>query len=239
MTEQILLLISLQEIDVKRSHQEEEKKRLPEQLKAVEQVLKTKKEILAQAQARMIQLEKAKRDKELELKVQEENTTKLKERLTKLKTNEEYKANLKEIDTAHEKQGELEEAILVMMDDLDNFKKEVAAAQGDAADAEKQFRVESQNVEAALQRLMADGAVTAAQWRSVAEKVDKNILEDYSKLLTIRKGLAIVALNGNTCTGCHVSLPPQLIAEVKKGGKIFTCNYCHRMLYIPPAPNVG
>lgn len=233
MKDQIHLLVQIQGIDLKRNKQKDEEKKLPEKLKAAEQTINKKKEEVAQLRAKAAQRDKERREKELELKIHEENIVKLKEKLTKLKTNEEYKANLKEIDLANIKKGELEETLLMSMDEGDLLKKELSSQEGTLREVERQFNAEKQAIEAELSRLSVSGQAIDAEWASLAEKAEKAILDQYKKLLLMGKGLAVVSVEGNTCSGCHFNLPPQLIAEVRTGEKLLTCTYCHRILYVP------
>ena len=225
--------MKLQEVDLRRRQHKIEEKALPERLKGAEQVLQKKKEEFAQLQTKSAETDKAKRDKEMDLKVQEEQVVKLRDRLIKLKTNDEYKANLKEIENAKVKKGELEESLLVSMEEGDNLKKEIAVRSQAVTEAEQAFQVEKGKIEEALNMLSVTAESLEAEFLAISEMSDKTILEDYKKLIIKRKGLAVVPLIGNTCGGCHFSLPPQVIAQVKTGEKILTCTYCHRMLYSP------
>jgi len=235
LTDQVLLLVKIQEVDLRKSQYQIDEKALPEKLKIVKQILQKKKEEFTQLQLKSTELDKGKRDKELDLKVQEEQIVKLRDRLAKLKTNDEYKANLKEIESAKVKKGELEEAILVSMEESDLLKKEISAGTQSITEAEQQFQVEKGKIEEALNQLSVSVRSIETEWVSLSEMLEKNILEDYKKLLIQRKGLAVVPLNGNTCGGCNFSLPPQLVSQVKVGEKILTCTYCSRMLYYLPA----
>ena len=233
MKDQVLLLVKLQEIDLRKIQHQVAEKALPEKLHIAEQSLQQKKADFAQLQTKLAELDKGKRDKEMDLKVQEEQVVKLRDRLIKLKTNDEYKANLKEIESAKMRKGELEEALLVSMEEGDTLKKEITTQTETIKQAEQQFQVEKANIEEAIKTLSVTAQAIEAEWTALSEMADKNILEDYKKLIVKRKGLAVVLLNGNICGGCHFSLPPQLVSQVKVGEKILTCTYCHRMLYTP------
>jgi predicted nucleic acid-binding Zn-ribbon protein len=234
--EQLLLLAQIQAIDLKRSKQREEEKKIPEKMKSAEEVLLKKKEALDQTRIRIAQIEKERREKELDLKVQEGLIVKLREKLAKLKTNEEYKANLKEIESAKNRKGEQEETLLVNMDEGDRLKKEVTEKEGSLAEAELQFTSEKQAMETALGQLSETARSTEQEWTTLAEQANKPLLEQYKRLLQMCRGVAVVQVEGRTCCGCHMNLPPQIIAEVRIGEKLLTCTYCHRILYLLPAP---
>jgi len=85
--DQLLLFVKMQEVDSRRSQQQVEERVLPEKLKIAEQILQKKKEAFSQLQAKAAEKDKGKREQELELKVQEDQVVKLRDRLIKLKTN--------------------------------------------------------------------------------------------------------------------------------------------------------
>ncbi len=236
MTEQLQLLIQIQAIDRKRIEQNEEGKRLPEKLKAAEEALLGIKGELEQLRAQKIKLEKTKKEKDLDLKVQEENIIKLREKLTKLKTNDEYKAHLKEIESAKAKKKAQEDLLLTLMEEEETIKTQMTSKEAAVVAAEAQFDIDRREIEAAMTTLTESSRSMEAQAAIIAEKVEKDILEQYQRLLIQCRGLAVVSLNGQTCNGCHFSLPRQMVADVRIGEKLLTCTYCHRILYIAPQP---
>ncbi|MDX9759915.1 MAG: C4-type zinc ribbon domain-containing protein [Bacteroidota bacterium] len=44
------------------------------------------------------------------------------------------------------------------------------------------------------------------------------------------KGKAVVAIRRVSCSGCYNVVPPQLILEIKKNDRLFTCEHCGRIL---------
>ncbi|MEK7286078.1 MAG: C4-type zinc ribbon domain-containing protein [Nitrospirota bacterium] len=232
MKDQVLLLVKLQSVDLRKSQNQLEEKSLPEQLKAAEAILQKKKDAYAQLQLKTTERDKAKREKELDLKVQEEQIVKLRDRLSKLKTNDEYKANLKEIESAKTRKGELEETLLLFMEEGDLMKKEIAEREQEVTESQQTFLAEQEKINAAIMTLSEATQLIETQWQDIAMLMDKNILNQYKKLIVMRKGTAVVSLNGNICGGCHFSLPPQLVAEIKVGEKIQNCTYCSRMIYL-------
>jgi len=44
------------------------------------------------------------------------------------------------------------------------------------------------------------------------------------------KGTALATVKGNTCVGCNMHLPPQLINEIRKTQTIHQCPTCKRIL---------
>lgn len=235
MKEQLALLIQLQEVDQRLNQQKEEQKRLPEDLKNAEQPLIQARSALSEGKTALEMLNKERKEKEQALQAAEEKIVKLKGRLTELKTNKEYQTHLQEIESANTEKGKIEEILLLAMDKVDLLKKELAAKEGALAEEEKKFQAQKGEMETRLQQLAESAQQLEGEWTAIAGKANKRLLDEYKRLSVSRKGVAVAPLKGNICTGCHFSLPPQLIAEVKMGEKIHTCTYCHRILYVKPA----
>ncbi len=235
MKEQLALLIQLQELDLQLNQQKGEQKTLPEKLKLSEQPLIEARAAVAEAKTTLDQLNKERKEKEQALQAAEEKIVKLKGRLTELKTNKEYQAHLQEIESANAEKGKTEELLLNVMEKGDSLKKEVASKEAALAVQEKIFGGEKAQMEAQLTQISESAQKLEVEWNVLAEKIEKGLLQEYKRLAASRKGVAVAPLKGNICTGCHFSLPPQLIAEVKMATKIHTCTYCHRILYSKPA----
>ncbi|MFQ5779608.1 MAG: zinc ribbon domain-containing protein [Nitrospiria bacterium] len=230
--EQIGLLIQLQELDLELNHQKDEQKNFPTKLKMAEQPLLQARAAFTELKATFEQLNKRRKDKELELQVAEEKIPKLKSRLTELKTNKEYHAHLLEIETAKREKEKIEEQLLMVMEEGDLFKKDLASKELILGAEEKKFASERKEMENRIRQISETAKGLEQEWASLAERIEEGLLKEYKRLYSNRKGLAVAPLKGNICSGCHFSLPPQLVAEVKKQEKIITCSYCHRMLYV-------
>ena len=47
--------------------------------------------------------------------------------------------------------------------------------------------------------------------------------------------MVVATVQGETCQGCQLQIPPQLVASVKRADDLLTCPYCHRILYYEAA----
>jgi len=71
-------------------------------------------------------------------------------------------------------------------------------------------------------------------------KIPPPILLHYDRLMT-RGKKGITAVRNQTCTGCHMHLPINVIMTLMRGTDIQLCDNCGRYLYLPegegmPAP---
>src|SRR6185369_18032334 len=54
----------------------------------------------------------------------------------------------------------------------------------------------------------------------------------------IRDGVAVAEARNRSCTACFMSLRPQVMAEIRRGEDIITCDNCGRILYYAPAESL-
>jgi len=82
--------------------------------------------------------------------------------------------------------------------------------------------------------------VTASKER---EEVFANLPKPTSNLYSrikarIRDGVAVAEARNRSCTACFMSLRPQVMAEIRRGDEIITCDNCGRILFYVPAESV-
>jgi len=229
--EKLALLVQLQEMDLKRKKGKEALDQLPEKMAEIERPVQEARDKVLATQEALDCLEKERREKDLALKVIEDKILKLKGRLTELKTNKEYHAHLQEIAAANRERSETEDRLLMAMEEADLLKKDLAEDRSALEEQEAQFAKMEADLKAHADQARSMAKKIEDEWLALSQKIPASLLSSYRRLFSNLKGLAVVPVKGYTCTGCHFNLPPQLIAEVKKGEKIHNCNYCHRILY--------
>lgn len=233
MNEQLRSLIRLQEIHTQLDQLQINTNRLPEAIDQAEKsVLQSRKEN-EKAQGRYESMIRDRKQKEIDLAEQEERQVKLQRRVTEVKTNKEYQALQEETAISNKTKGDLEEAILILMDQVDQVHQEAERRQKAAAEAERHFESEKLRVEKELAENQIKIRQVEQETNEVEERLEKGILEDYRKLRVLRNGLGVVPVKEGTCLGCSLALPPQVFADVKKNESILSCSYCRRFLYWP------
>ena len=152
--------------------------------------------------------------------------------LLQVKTNKEYSALLLEIKGLKSKNSLTEDDILELMESVERAKNALANSQEDLAETKIRIHQEKQEKEAEqveIQKLLEKERKTRA---TLAKNVEESILKEYTKLLNLRNGVAVISVEeGGICAGCHVALTPQMFAEVKAGKYLHRCPTCFRFLY--------
>ena len=152
------------------------------------------------------------------------------------KNEHEYTAAIREADAARKAASQLETQILEQMEVLDQSEKElqerapeVDKMRGEMETRLKEFEVQTQRQEAEL-------TSARAERERLLATLPKPMSTLYNRIAArIRDGIAVAEARNGSCTACFMALRPQMMAEVRRGDDIITCDNCNRILYYVPA----
>lgn len=229
---QLSNLVKLQTIDTEIYALKAEKDAKPLTIQALQSSFEEKKQHLAVLEKTSLDLQKQRKDKELELASKEESIKKLQGQLYTLKTNKEYQAMLQQINGAKADASVIEDKILGVLDQIDKGKNDIERERQRLQEEEKIFNDQIKNIEARIKEVDGRLAQLDAQRQQIAPEIDPKILSQYEKILVNRDGLAIVTVKNNACQGCNMFVPPQVINLIKMYERIVTCEVCNRILYV-------
>jgi predicted nucleic acid-binding Zn-ribbon protein len=228
---QLRLLVTLQELEVAIKRFEEAVDAKPRELEPLTRVRDEAQANVAKHRKDLEDIDKQRRQIEAEVTQDQYNLQKAQRKLLEVKTNKEYAAVLVEIDTLKQKISAREDKVLQLMELAELRKQQVQDLDRQVKEEEQRLteaRRQNEAELAVLQRLLAE----RRQSREAAlQQLDRPVLEMYLRLLQSRKGLAVVGIKDGACEGCHLTLPPQLIQEVRRGDRLITCSHCQRILY--------
>ncbi len=231
MEEKLSLLIQLQEIDAKIRTQIAQKNRLPEALATLELRRVSINDNLDKVKEALLAAQKVKRDRDKDLETGVQKVEKLKTRSSEIKNNKEYQALLKEIEAAEQENKAVEDDILGLMEKIDAAAGQITAAEQRAKEEAAEIQVEQKQYEAAFAKLEEELKEIEEERQKAIARIPKQLLSQYQKLLGTKAGIAITEARGESCSGCYMSIPPQVYVNVKKNENIITCPNCGRILY--------
>jgi len=235
MDEQLNLLIQLQEIDGKIRTLVEQKKRMPEALANLANKREAIKANLDKSKENLVAAQKNKRDRDKDLEVGIQKVEKLKAHTSEIKNNKEYQALLKEIEAAEQENKTVEDDILLLMEKIDAASAEITATEQQAKDDEAALQAEQKELGAAIRQIEAELNSVEQARHEQESRIQPAVLAHYQKLLLSKAGIAIAEARGEACSGCYMSIPPQVFVNVKKNESIITCPQCGRILYYKEA----
>jgi len=227
-------LLRLQEADKEIRRLQEEIAELPKRVAAIEQKLAGTKAQLEKAQAAAKADDAARRKHETNISDLRGKISKYRDQSLDVKTNDQYKALLHEIQFAEKEIASTEDKILELMVDADTRASEVKAAQAELKAEAAEIEEEK---EQAHQRTAEDEKLLA-EWRGKRDQlragIDADLLRHYERVAKFR-GTGISEVRDHKCMACQVMLRPQTYNEVRSGQQTVYCDSCQRVLYLNPA----
>src|SRR6201987_1683419 len=227
-------LHKLQDVDKEIRRLKDEVAELPKRVAVIEQKLAGTKAQLDKAQAAVKADEAARRKYETSISDLRGKISKYRDQSLDVKTNEQYKALLHEIQFAEKEIAANEDKILELMVNADARDKEVKAAQADLKAESAEIEKEK---EAARQRTAEDEKLLT-EWRAKRDQlrtgINEDLLRHYERVSKFR-GSGISEVRDQQCMACRVMLRPQTYNDVRAGQKIIECESCQRILYFNPA----
>jgi len=205
---------------------------VPEDVAAIRLEIEEESGKHAAVYAKSREVQARKKDRENSMAQKEELIRKHQRDLNQVKSNEAFKALLKEIDDEKAAVGDLETVILELMDEAEAVRKEEAGikAQIDGFVKEREGHI------AELEAKKTDLENELAQWEEGRRKIFDSLPADlaafYDKTRERRAGVGVSQLKENTCSECKMTQPPQAVVNVKKGIVIVTCDSCQRILVL-------
>jgi len=224
-------LIDLQDIDRRIQVLEGQAARLPLEIEESERALARAREEVERFRLTISEMEKKRRAMEREADYAREELIKKRRKLLEVKSNKEYAAMQAEIAHAEKEISDKEDQVLQLLMEMDERNDEGRRRAMALADLEQQCKVEQQKRMAELEVKRAELADLLARRNHLSGMIESSLFTTYQKVFELRKGLAVVNLVNGTCQGCHMTLPPQIVSEVKQNERIITCGECDRILY--------
>ncbi len=231
--EQLLLLEKLQQIDHEIDQHQSDLARLPLEVQDIARNLVVIRREVSEAREKLTSIEKDLRKKEQDLAVEQEKIKRSERRLLSIKNQKEYNALSREVKLGKKVVGEIEDAILGFMTEIEAINKTLDRKDREYEGLEKSLLEKKAEMEAITAKAKTALISLTAEQQKISEGVDQEFLKKYQTVKKAR-GNAVVELQSGSCGGCHISIPPQLNIRILKQIEIVLCPNCNRILYVKP-----
>jgi predicted nucleic acid-binding Zn-ribbon protein len=201
-----------------------ERKSLDSQVAAASASLEATKD-----RARHVEVEKKKL--ELDVGTRNESITRLKTQQYETRKNDEFSAMGREIERYQNEISALEDQELELMVQVDVLKAQIAAEEKQTAAARDSIAKQITNLEAKQITLTDRLEELKREKEELAARVNEDLLDRFNRLFASKGDAAVVALEHDVCTGCHMKITTQTAVRVKGGKEIVSCEQCGRILY--------
>ncbi|MBN1592521.1 MAG: hypothetical protein JW941_04645 [Candidatus Coatesbacteria bacterium] len=225
------LLIKLQDIQAKIREIEKSTNAIPQNIELIQSGLERSKEEIEQTQKLHQSLESQLRSYENEIVDRDEKLKQYQGQLLTVKTNIEYAAMLKQIDSLKRMNEETGEQIFHVEEEMERLRESRAEKETaykitkEECDAKvKEQRKELDEIQKEIEKLKS-------QAKTLRAKISPRLLSIFERISRARDGIAVVLANGGICQGCYTSIRPQVFDEIRRGGSIVQCESCSRILF--------
>ena len=230
-------LMELQVADREIKRLKDEVAALPRRVAAIEDKLAATKAQLEKARAAVKGDEAAKKKFETAIQDLQGKISKYRDQSLDVKTNEQYKALMHEIDFSQQEIRANEDRILDLMVNAEAREKQVKSAEAEL----KEETAEIEKEKAVARDKTAEDEKLLAEWNEkrsgLIAGVDADLLRHYERVAKFR-GSGLSEVKNQKCSACQVMLRPQTYNEVRAGDKVMICESCQRVLYFDPATEV-
>lgn len=175
-------------------------------------------------------LNRARAEKEDELKQREDKLNTQQARLMNAKSAHEVASLQRDIDAITKSRGELDEAILTFMEEsetsaskLDELRAQLKEKSTQLAAIERQFREDATRLDEQLQQMLVDRETAAA-------KLSDDETTHYENVAKKHNGVAVTWNDKGNCHVCGMALTPYNLKAVKTD-EWPTCDSCGRLLF--------
>ncbi len=230
MRNKLRLLYGLQKIDSELDELLDLRGDLPEKVSQLQTKVQTLTSSIAELENFLKQGTVDRDWKEKETFVLLEKIDKYKAQQLKVRTNKEYDALTKEIDTASatiKKYEEEIEAHASLVQEKKDQKEELSAQleilKEDLHENEKELKEILASTAKEEKGLMT-------QRGKILHLISADDLQSYTRIREAKKGKTVMPIKRGSCSGCFNIVPPQLILQIKMNDKIYLCEHCGRIL---------
>ena len=232
MQKQLQLLRDLQELDTEKKVVEVERQTGLDEQQALNAELERLQEMVDSLADEIGALEIEKSELANAMALEQQNVERSEGRLPQIKTQKEYIAVLKEVDTAKKLAKELQDQIDAKNETLTSLGSEKSEKDVEIAKAKQETSERCAEIDASLVSVIGQLDKMERQRKVLMEGLPTRLRKRYELLMSKRAGVAIVEARGGACLGCHMHLPPQMFNSLFVIKEIQSCPHCNRLLFV-------
>lgn len=232
MKENLRRLRRLQQIDSELQTLAAKLSRVPERIADLNRAAEQLRKGLDQAKADITEHKKQYKLAEVELKAVEDKIGTYSAQLYAAKTNEQYKAFLKEIEAAKKQKNSIEDRMISLMEETEQLDRRVRDNESRAKDLEAETQRKVKMLEAE-QKELADAVAEREQTRAaLVALLPTELLKRYDRVRASKDGVAVATVINDRCSACLSPVPAQRVLEVERQDRLYSCEACGRILVV-------
>ena len=177
------------------------------------------------------QLENDRKELELDVGIRTGTISRLRTQQYETRKNDEFQAMGHEIERYENEIRKIEDEELELMEQAEKTKNQLEGEEKKAAATKESISRQMKDLQEKSHTLEARLQEVTAQRAELAAKIDEDLLNRFDRLFASKGDAAVVALEHEVCTGCHMKVTTATSMHVKAGKEIVSCEQCGRILY--------
>jgi hypothetical protein len=234
MLQDLALALRLQVLDRKLASLESEIATVPKHIAEIEKKLEAHTRRLEHDRAALAANVRDRKKFDGDIQVHEQKISKLKGQMMEAKNNEQYRAFQNEISYAQAEIRKAEDGILGLMEASEPLDKSVKAAESELKTQKASVEAEKKQALAQVALRQKEQAETRAERQAAVAQMDPRIHAHYERIRKKTKGTVLAEAVGERCGACQITIRPQLLQDLRKGGEVMFCENCGRILLYNP-----
>lgn len=230
MLEVLMRLTALQQIDNELATLVSKNQEIPKKIEGLKLAVESVKDELENEKQNLQELKKKYKLTELEQKAVEEKIAHYSVQLYQAKTNEQYKAFLKEIENQKIAKNRVEDQMLENLIATEATEQKITKLTKELSEIEMDTQMKITDLEKDAEAIQLAIQNRQDDRKKLVESLSKDILNVYERIRKGKGGLAVAVIKNEKCSGCLNPIPPQVVLEIKKSERLYFCDYCGRIL---------
>lgn len=229
---QIDTLVKVQQIDIETGKLKAILEEVPARISSLEQQLEEFIRSVEDDEAAIEEFNKHYRNFESDVQLNLGKMQKSQEKLRSVKTNKEYQSSLKEIDDIKTVNSKLEDEMLEFLEKIETAEKALKDRKQHYTEIVEDSKQEKESIKRDAERHEKKLVELESNRGAIVAELDAGLLEMFNRVKTKQVDeVAIVAVKGAVCEGCHMNIPPQVYNELQRCDSLKYCPSCDRIIY--------
>jgi uncharacterized protein len=231
MLPEIEQLLLLQDRDRKIRLLRQEQKSAPLERKALEDRLASTQAQVEVARVKAKEIEVERKKLENEAQTVRERIAKYQAQKFQTRKNDEFQALSHEIERGEKDIQSIEDRELDIMETAEKQKAVIGEAEKQFAAVKGQFDRQTADIDQKIKAIADQLADVESDRTKLVAAVDEDLRDTYERLIRSKNGEAVVGLQHDVCSGCHMKVTPTTSSKCRSRKEIVHCENCGRILY--------
>ena len=232
MEEIIRKLLALQDRDQRLRAFRLEQEVIPREKAAKERLIADAADRLDKARTRAKQIEVEKKSLEGEAAAKREQIARYRVQQMQTRKNEEFSALSHEIEGVEKLISGIEDHEIELMEEAESLRPQIIAAEQACASEKTKYEAQIAALAQKADNLKSRIEDVEATRATCLVEIEEDLLERYQRLFNTKNGAAVVSVEHEVCTGCHMKVTTQTIVALKSHKDVVSCPQCGRILFL-------